>query len=86
MIRHRGNQFSTLQRDNDPDYYYHSANYLYGGWRYGSCYSANINGIYGHYDGVGLYNPNTCAYQYYLQYKQIENTPSLTELEDMVPN
>lgn len=77
MSHHRDREFSTPDRDNDVNYYYHCGDYYDAGWWYGECYSANLNGVNGGSNdyGVALFNRDTYIFQYDLQYTQMKIRP-----------
>ncbi len=43
MAHHNGRPFSTYDRENNP---YRCSNAYKGGWWYGGCHTANLNGIW----------------------------------------
>ena len=45
LAHHNGRRFSTRDQDND-DYQEHCAQLFKGGWWYGNCHDANLNGLY----------------------------------------
>jgi len=79
MAAQLGHKFSTKDQDNDA--YHGSCAQLYkGGWWYGSCHRANLNGYYyngGHHhsfpDGVNWYWWR--GYFYSLKYTEMKVKP-----------
>ena len=51
---HRGMSFSTRGHDNDKAGHFDCAFQYKGGWWYNSCYTSNLNGVYG--AGMGWYH------------------------------
>ncbi|KAJ8035665.1 Fibroleukin [Holothuria leucospilota] len=78
MVRHRGGQdFSTYDRDNDEHPDVNCA--LNAGWWYarpfGSCWSANLNGIYNFNLSLNLHNVDTLTTHSGLRYIQMKIRP-----------
>ena len=78
MSAQLGYQFSTKDKDNDV--YATSCAQLYkGGWWYGDCHRANLNGLYleAHHDsyanGVNWYHWK--GYRYSLKYTEMKIKP-----------
>jgi len=45
-IQHNGQRFSTRDQDNDVANDYSCVVHYKGGWWYGACHDANLNGLY----------------------------------------
>ncbi|KAJ8035694.1 Fibrinogen C domain-containing protein 1-B [Holothuria leucospilota] len=75
MSDHRGQDFSTPDRDNDAYSYNCATIYDDAGWWYKNCYTANLNNdAFGGYY-FALYKRDTGTYHYYLRYSQMKFRP-----------
>ena len=86
---HNGSPFSTKDVDNDAaDTGYSCAQHYKGGWWYGTCHHANLNGQYlggahtSHADGVNWYHWK--GYDYSLKFVEMKFREEIAESNNIV--
>ncbi|XP_071837019.1 fibrinogen-like protein A [Apostichopus japonicus] len=74
LSRHRNQQFTTKDRDNDAHSSYNCASYYYynGAWWYDDCHDSNLNGVYGAYY---FYWRNLPGSYYYIKFTEMKIRP-----------